>query len=358
MSVLTHVFDSVSSFTHSNFISVADQVLPAVLFENVLLHELLRERADRVKVMLGDHPEHSRNPEIYLAVARLNLADGLMEQSQHLTSLELQLGLTPVAALAAGVSGYFRLVDTNGQVWAADHRGIRPLDYQPWSEIDGFTPRAYLPFDRLFEDFVPTSLYPRVHSCDSPQRFISQVGGALSQISRYDDSLLEDLSRVVSWVVLTPDFGDSKRWSYSFRLGFFTGVFVNAYRCNEYGLAEGLIHEYYHLRLWQWWYFEPLVGLPDEDRTIVSPVSERTRSVAVMTQALLIYIELIRYYAWSLCDDRADKEGFRGTRLKTLGSALPSLLEQLTRYAPEDSSFERLLGVASAEWEETKRAYL
>ena len=72
------------------------------------------------------------------------------------------------------------------------------------------------------------------------------------------------------------------------------GVFVSISHPLE--IAEQLIHEYYHQQIWPWWLVERPADLPDESITIVSPITGSVRSVAVMVQALLIYISVSLLY--------------------------------------------------------------
>jgi HEXXH motif-containing protein len=115
-------------------------------------------------------------------------------------------------------------------------------------------------------------------------------------MEKYSPEILEDFHNTVRNIVLIPDAGSSKNTSYTCRLSYFGGIFVNPFGIDAYQLVESLIHEYYHQRLWQWWSYEDIDGLPPFEVCITSPMTGLSRPVSVMLQAFAIYISVLHFY--------------------------------------------------------------
>jgi len=157
-------------------------------------------------------------------------------------------------------------------------------------------------------------------------------------VGRYSPALFQELDAFVTCVGLLPSA--SPLVSTSVRLSFFRAVFLNpfGFDADVDVMAELLVHEYYHQRMRQWWFYEPVEGLPGEEARMVSPISGEERSLEVMLQALVIYLEGMRYHLWSLSGDPAP-DSRSPDRLQTLARGVSALAAELARRAPAGSEF-------------------
>ena len=103
----------------------------------------------------------------------------------------------------------------------------------------------------------------------------------------------------MSVIALVGDFG---RPGFSCRTRYYGGIFINPEYENGHWLAETIIHEHLHLKLWLWWTFEPVAAQAALEVEIDSPVTGRRRQVGAMLQAYLIYAQCIEFYAWAVRD--------------------------------------------------------
>ena len=279
-------------------------------------------------------PAASANPEVYpfLIAARFagaGLADALIDKVRWHAGLadELGAGLTPGYHRSARGPGVHR--ETSGR--------LEPVE-GCWSEGPGGI-RVYLPRPGLFRDLLGEDLYPDVPSSRSDADLLGDVAEAFELVRRYDEALHAELGRCFSVLVLTTDFG-TVRSSFNLRLRYVGGLFLNPFHETPLGLAEGLVHEYYHQRLWHWWWHEPLAGLPGEDVQVTSPITGRRRPVPVMTHALVIYTalaEVLGTLAGRLEGDLGQAAQARAIRLaggiRPLGDALRQAVPAGTRAA-------------------------
>lgn len=237
-------------------------------------------------------PGSAANPELYpfLIAARFApaaLCDTLVDKIRWHAGLadDLGAGLTP---------GYHRSRRAPGVHLESEGR-LEPVD-GCWAEAPGTTVRVYFPRPGLFRDLLGEDLYPDVPPARADADLLRDVEEAFELVRRYDERLYEEVRRCFSVLVLTTDFG-TVRSSFNLRLRYVGGLFLNPFHETPLGLAEGLVHEYYHQRLWHWWWEEPLDGLPGEDVQVTSPITGRRRPVPVMTHALLIYMALEALHA-------------------------------------------------------------
>ncbi|HEY5837571.1 MAG TPA: hypothetical protein VIT19_00965, partial [Pyrinomonadaceae bacterium] len=156
----------------------------------------------------------------------------------------------------------------------------------------------------------------------------------------YSSELVCDLKRVIQTIVLVPNIGDQERWSYNLRLAYFGAIFINPFVVGCAGIAEALIHEYYHQRFWQWWAYDPPDGLPAEDQLITSPVTQRPKPARVMLQAFVIYTAVHAFYETQLANHSArdhQTSKWIGDRTELLARAIVQLHERLREVVPEDT---------------------
>ncbi len=268
--------------------------LPAdILRRHVAANRHLAPRAAEFEALadaVDRTPDASANPELYpfLVAARFAsaaLADALSDKIRWHAGLADQLG--------AGLTPGFHRSARDPGVHRAGEEGLVPVD-GCWRAVRGL--RVYLPRPGLFRDLLGADLYPDVPAARPDEDLLQDVEAALQRVRLHDEALHAEVQRCFSVLVLTTDFG-TVRSSFNLRLRYVGGLFLNPFHETPLGLAEGLVHEYYHQRLWHWWWNEPLQGLPGEDVQVVSPITGRQRPVPVMTHALVIYTALAGFHA-------------------------------------------------------------
>jgi hypothetical protein len=273
-----------------------------------------------------------RNPEVYGQIALLaKVAASNDDLSATLESLRLQVGMVqPWAARLA--NGVYRLAHVNGSFYVVNSGEIREIRHEILTSVNGFRGLVFLPFENLFSDLVDPSLY--LPTCNDFNRghLESKLAKAFELLECYSPELMSDLQEVVRTIVLVPDLGDAKRWSYNLRLSYFGGIFINPFVVGVYGLVEALIHEYCHQRLWQWWTYEPPTGLPPEDMMIQSPVTGRNKSAMVMVHAFVIYVSVYNFYVTQVLpsgDVSMEEERWVVDRICLLSKTIPELYRAL-----------------------------
>ena len=284
------------------------------------------------------------NPEIYPAlIGMLNSSDEV-DWRYHLSVLELQTGnFRDFSSLPDGV---YRIGFPEFGVVSVRSDNVEELSGQLFFRVNDKPTYHVYPRAGLFTKLVGADLYPEEESGGAAgiqiEDFVRCAWGILDS---YDSSLTGDLASSISRIVLTPDFGDDIRWSYSLRLRYLSGIFINPYRVNRHGFVESMIHEYCHQRLWLWWSFDPLDGITDNGRQVISPVTGRRRSLAVMFHALLIYIAVEDFYRHCLAEEEMPvvERDWCVERHKHLGKALPELYSRLTGCIDQESIGGRVL---------------
>jgi HEXXH motif-containing protein len=188
---------------------------------------------------------------------------------------------------------------------------------------------VYAPHPGLFND-VAGDLYNATPSPVRAEALVTVADEALAIIGAYSDQLYHGILETVRTIAFTSDDHQVTR-SFSMRTAYPGGVF--SARCDPIALAENIIHEYYHCRLWTWWLIERPQDLPGDDISITSPVTGMSRPVATMMHAALIYFSLIDFYR-VLCRD-IDKASdctqrrFCEGRLQQLERGAPAVLHSL-----------------------------
>lgn len=273
-----------------------------------------------------------RNPEVYGQIALLAKRARLNHDlSDSLESLRLQLGMVrPGSALLN--AGLYRLAHVDGSFYFVSDGGIRKFRSEVLTTVKGFPGLVFLPFEGLFSDLVDRSLYPPICEPFNRCQLEIKLARAFELLESHSSELVSDLQKVIRTIVLVPNLGDRKRWSYNLRLAYFGGIFINPFVVGPCGLVEALIHEYVHQRLWQWWAYEPPSGLPPENATIRSPVTGRMKSASVMIHAFVIYVSACDFYLnWVLRGNRVSEEEkcWAETRVELLSDAIPMLYTDL-----------------------------
>lgn len=324
--------------------------LPAdMLRRHVAANRGLAGRADELEALAGaleSTPAAAANPELYpfLVAARFAgaaLADALIHKVRWHAGLsdDLGAGLTPGYHRSSRAPGVHRATDST----------LEPVE-GCWVETRGAM-RVYLPRPGLFRDLLGADLYPDAPSTRPDADLLRDLDEAFELVRSYDEALHAELLRCFRVLVLTTDFG-TVRSSFNLRLRYVGGLFLNPFHETPLGLAEGLVHEYYHQRIWHWWWNEPVDGLPGEDVQVTSPITGRRRPVPVMTHALLIYTALAALHGAlgeRLAGERRAQAAARAETLAAgigpLDAALRAVVPEATRAADLLDLIGRLRGV-------------
>jgi hypothetical protein len=312
-----------------------------ILRRHVAANRHLAPRAEELEGLaaaIDASPEAARNPELFpfLIAARFvnaDLAPALVDKIRWHAGLSDSLGaaLTPGYHRSARRPGVHRLQDG----------ALEPVE-GCWETMGPL--RVYWPRPGLFRDLLGADLYPDVPPARSNEDLRGDLARALEIVRLYDDALYAEVLRCFSVCVLTTDFG-TVRSSFNLRLRYVGGLFLNAFHETPLGLAEGLVHEYYHQRIWHWWWNEPVEGMPGEDVLVTSPITGRRRPVPVMTHALVIYTalaEMLATLAGRLAGEEAASAAARARRLQ---AGIDPLHDALRLSVPAGSRAEALLDV-------------
>lgn len=304
--------------------------------------EPIQEIADLLAAPNGSEPW--RNPEVYWQITRLARGgEAAADPQPILESLRTQAGITRLAE-ADLADGLHRLVCTEGGVYRV-RDGVKTEVEDVVMEADGFRGHVLLPYDGLFADMLENRLYPSFAS-EGPW---SEIRGRLTQavdlVAAYSTELFDDIQEVVRLLVLTPDLEDAQRWSYNLRMAYFGAIFINPYAIGVFGIAESLIHEYCHQRLWQWWAYDPPAGLPATDLEVHSPVTGRMKPFEVMIHALVVYVLANDFYTWALESERGpgEERDWICRRQKHLAQGIPCLHRTLLEQVETGTTLQAML---------------
>ena len=321
------------------------------LLSTLQLRPALRPAAESIeeiaeRLARPDGAEPWRNPEVYWQITRLaKSAEAAAEPEPTLETLRTQAGLIPPDE-AKLPEGLHRLVCVDGGGVYRVRDGVRSrVEGEPVTEVDEFRGRVLLPYDGLFADMVEPRLYPPVADQPPPGRLRERLAAAFDLIAAYSGPLIDDIQEVVRLVVLTPDLLDDKRWSYNLRMAYFGAIFINPHPIRVYGTAESIIHEYCHQRLWQWWTYDPPVGLPAPELEVLSPVTGRMKPIQVMVHALVVYVLANDFYRWCLATGSGPREEgeWLGQRQKHLAQGIPRLHHTLSEEVEAGTPLQALL---------------
>jgi HEXXH motif-containing protein len=293
------------------------------------LQPALRSRRVEIEALadaLADDTDAWRNPEVYAQIALLaQAAAGGLDPDPPLELLRVHAGLVAPSTIARS-DGPVRLTEVDGSIRMFADDAITLVQDEVVASVPDLDAKVLLPYPGLYSDLVEPRLYPDARASRAHAELLGDVGCAVELLGRHAPDVLADLREVIRLVVLTPDLRDERQWSYNLRLAYFGAIFVNAHEVGRYGVAEALLHEYFHQRLWQWWTYEPPEGLPPDGVTIRSPVTDREKPATVMLQALLIYVAAHHFYGecWSAGVGEGSSPWVE-RRLASLERAIPQL---------------------------------
>lgn len=348
MNIVAMSYNTLTKSDFHEFVARTQRQLPFDLIEKAIRENPAtaphRRSIEDIQALIGDNkegPQASQNPEIYPSILALLTSDDGPQIERHLRNLRLHLACLDAREVESLGDGYYRLVHSHGSLLRVRNGKKREVQKELTFRTEGSRSIVYLPADELFNDLVDIRLYPRVRGKSNDEGLATMLVKAMELLRQYSPELWADFQQVISCIVLTPDFGHPDRWSYSCRLSYFGGIFVNPFRVNEYGMVESLIHEYYHQRLWQWWAYEELSGMPPEEVTVISPITGNRRSVQVMVQALVIYISALHYYAHELQQhtaQQAQELAWLTRRAQLLHKGIPQLYDNLRAICPPQTA--------------------
>jgi hypothetical protein len=360
--ILAASLDRTSDFAIADLRRQARQ-MPLYLVDRVC-HEnpIVRSshaRIDTIRRTLLDHNnvrELWRDSDIYYPIFTLfEAGDDASAVDLLLRRLEIQLGIRPLSGLRTLPPATYRLLSLTGQVWAANAHSVLPL-HNVSTRVPGCAATVYLPRPGLFHDVLPVERYPEAAADNARDDvLVAKLTAACEMLAELEPDVYADLQDLISTIVLTPSGHqaacfDSFRqtWSYNLRLRYFGGIFIDAAHVDAFAVAEGVMHEYLHQRLWQWWELEHPDGLPPPQATLTSPMTGVVRPTYVMVQALLIYVAVHALHARALSRGRHyPVTPWVHARVAHLTDGIPRLLTALRAVVPRGSTTDLLLDVGS-----------
>jgi hypothetical protein len=234
-----------------------------------------------------------RNPELYPYLNFLNIPDShTPDLNRSIRALRIHAGLEELSLDVAAERLFWRLRGADTKVVTLRNGSLCEIPdvVVPVSLDQGFL-TTFRPYPRLFDD-IQGQCYRGDGFCDV-ETLIPNIRKALDLIRAYSLELYCNVQRIVNTIVVMPNQATSFR-SFSMRNFYIGAIFVSF---DDYvSIAEQIIHEYYHQCIWPWWLIEKPADLPDDDVTVVSPITGRKRPASVMLQALLIYCSLADFY--------------------------------------------------------------
>lgn len=284
--------------------SMAADFFPSIMEEIIRAGVLTQEAAIVARGYIKYYTAKStrvpiwKNPELFSSSVALSRLNDPGKEAPLLKEIEIQLGLrrpTPADAKEQSLRSYHfqKCFWINGKKLRLDEEN----HFRISNTDNSCTITFCLPVKNAFQHFIPGTIYPVDFTKTYPvKKAKGLVKNSLALLKKYSPTLYHELSEVISYVFLTPDFNDRKRYSYNLRTQYFGAVFINPFQTDEVAFAESLIHEFIHQRLWLQWAYQ----LPDlhhyESIRIVSPFTRRLKSLPVMVHAFIIYNVLHDYY--------------------------------------------------------------
>jgi len=288
------VFSEMSQFKPADFRRDVVVRLPALLLdvaaESLPALRSVDGASDLEDVLGTDNSPHWRNPELYPHLLALQNSSGSTEYQAHIDALRVHLGLIEPTPYACRSRRFIRLRTPDAVV--IENLGGRLCEVPRRVVRSDHGPLVYVPHPGLFDD-IAGGLYHGAGSAAMVADLGAGITAAFRDLKTYSQELWSGVSETISVIAFTADDLAETR-SFSMRTSYIGGIFSAI--CQPPALVENIIHEYYHCRLWTWWLVDRPADLPPDDVVIRSPVTGATRPVAVMMQALLIYVGLIDYY--------------------------------------------------------------
>lgn len=203
-----------------------------------------------------------------------------------------------------------------------------------------------LPLKNIFSGFISSTIYPENFKTNYKIAALTKrIEKSINLIYAYSTTLSSDFFRIINYIFLTPNFNNKVRFSYNLRTGYLGAIFINEYVTNKISFAESLIHEFIHQRLWlQWAYeFSDLNRL--EKIEILSPFTNRLKSITVMMHAYIIYNVIHDFHKFILsnCNPGKSEVSYLKINIENSKNNLPVLNSRLLEKIPPESSLNNVL---------------
>ena len=196
----------------------------------------------------------------------------------------------------------------------------------------------------LYFDALNIELYPESKITLS-SALCTKIESSLDMIGRFSPALLDDILGTVNVVALVGDIG---RPGFSCRTKYYGGIFVNPQYEQGDSLAETIMHEYLHLKLWLLWTFEPVCSDEASVVEIISPITGQRRSTGVMLHAYLIYAQCIEFYLWADREKAGGNAEWNKNRLNHLLDRTLILRDSLASALVEEKSAMEMIDAIDA----------
>lgn len=356
MNVFGAILDHVSPYSLDGY-RRSSREMPLFLLDRVLtVNPHLRRlgpRVERLRAQFAaddDVRQLWRDSEVYGPLVTLLEATADPTKTEELVRHEeILLGLRHLSEIADFPDRVFRL--------ERSHRATFRVSGGRATRLDGATAPVvawmknsrtlvYLPVDGLFNDLCPPELYPRMSGRGCSTELQGRLEQAIEVLRVVEPDVMDDFDDLIGTIVLTPpvvsdsDAPGRRRWSYNLRFRYFGGIFLDLHSVDVFAAAEGLIHEYYHQRLWQWFEIEQPSGIPSSAVRVVSPVTGNTREARVMVHAFFIYVAALDLYRKASSSDPlavAAATPWVESRHRQLARAIPVLYDDLMRAVDHDT---------------------
>jgi hypothetical protein len=345
MNLFATLFDSISRYERTAFLAQADdrmcidylgRALSKPVYDTPSLRKL--SKANEVLASADLRSVLRREPELYFPILNLAMRDLEGEElEKHLHLLGVHTNLLDFRTPFEGIRFVRKLIRPEIYDLINDrYFSLKDLVYQPTNcQIKFLAPTS-----GLFSDMLPSYLYP-IQFAHTDVAFGDIAQRTVDLIRKYSPELALDIELTIKAVCFTPNIG---RPGFSYRIAYFGGVFINPFVRHRFSVAETLIHEYLHQRLWQWWAFERMIDPEDDITCITSPITGQTRTAAVMLQALIIYIQTIHFLDYLLAEVplSADTSAAEARRA-SLRKGLPILTASLSDTLAQGTEAQRCL---------------
>lgn len=297
-----------------------------------------------------------QNPEIYIELHKINTfldkkeEDALINHSINLLKVHLSIyDFSNFFAINKTFLNTYRFFNPNPSIILKNKNKVSVLNENSNILINNAYDRIIIkPINGLFLDIIPRELYPNFKNIYNASERQYHIDDSFKLIKNYSESIFNDSLNCINKIFLTPSLGKGQRLSYNLRLSYLGAIFIDFLRTNKYSFAESYIHEYYHQRIWLWWYFEKPFEIPDDNYKIISPITGLPKSISVMIHALIIYISICDFYKYIEKNEAFDdpKElNFVKEKINCLEKGIPKLFVSLNLFFKGNSKAKEFLNI-------------
>ena len=291
------------------------------------------------------YPSGLADPEVFLRLYALNDRK-IAEQKKilHAALLLVHCRLADPEDVSDTGLRFLRLVHSHGQILCLSRGG--------WSECQsliattsGLVPlQVLLPANGLFDDFLPASLYrPSKQRGSVELDRVATIEMAMETLKAYSSELYKNFRLRIRTIALTPPIRDEARRSFSCRLGYYGGIFIDVIPGDVIDAVVNLLHEYCHQQLWSFWFLRPESAIGEEGVSVRSPFTGRALPAPVMAQAYLIYSATLDFLRWAaLSSNQRPALDRIANDIQKIERGLPELKASLSKSLRNSSSLTDL----------------